>query len=743
VRPLHLELEGFLSYREPVTVDLESVTAAAIVGENGAGKTSLVEAMGWALYGKGRFRSPDDYVSVGAMQARVALHFEMAGSRYGVERIRKAGASARSDLRFAVLSRDGSEWVPVAGATMAEAQAEIERVVGLDFDTWEATSYIAQGRADVFTQLTPAGRKQLLAEVLELGRFELLADAAKARRLLEAARLEQLVSRVEQLRTLVEDRVMATSAAGEARARAERLESAVAAAELVLEGERRVLEEAKAKGAGAVAVRAALQNLIGRRDAEQRQATERLEASRARGDALRARMDAQLTTIAQLRGSVELRPALEAEVRELYASIEQSEGAGAAAREKVEQTRAALEREQLAAEQAARLVLEASDRIDHLSRGDHSSCFTCGQDLAPDLRDSIVRALTEAEEAHRDSARKHRENASAREAVLGDLVRDEQAARASAAHGRERVVEVERAIQRAKADKEREETERARQAELSGEIGLWEQEVEALTTELAGVDARYAEEEARLGAELAAASTAERSISAAEGREADARQRLQMQRVEHQEAVAALGAAEQLLSSLASSAAELEDVRADLTGATEQLRLWDLVVRMFGRDGLPALVIENAVPEIEEAANRWLGKLAAGRLSVRIESLRANKGGGIRETLDVIVCDADAERPLEGFSGGERQRVNLALRLALSELLASRAGHRIQALVLDEAFTALDAEGRQLAIEVIRALEDTFDLTLFVTHLHDMGEAFPQRLEITRDETSRVEVVPA
>jgi exonuclease SbcC len=741
VRPLRLELEGFLSYRDLVLVDLSDIAAAAIVGENGAGKTSLVEAMGWALYGKGRFRSPDDYVSVGAMQARVALRFEMAGVEYGVERIRKTGAGAKSDLRFGFAAEDGSAHA-LGGATIAETQAEIERVIGLDYDTWEATSYIAQGRADAFTQLTPAGRKQLLGEVLELGRFEALADAAKARRTAELVRVEHLGERVERLRGLVEDRVMATSAAGEARARSDRLESAVAAAELVLEGERRKLEEAKAKGAGAEGVRDALQHLIARRADEERQATERLEASRARGDTLRARMETQLATIAKLRGSVELVPALQSELRELHASIEQTEAAAAAARTRLEETSAEHGREILAQGQAEDLRNEATERINHLSRGDRSACFTCGQDLSGELRDELVRSLVGIRELQSERARGHQERAEALLVAMRDLGREEKAALAAIAHSRERVVELERALQRARADKEREETERARHEDLVEEIGQWEQGVEALTQELAGVGARYAEEEARLGAELEVSSAAERTISTAQGREADARQRLQLARAEHQRAVAELGAAEGRLTGLAADTAQLEEEQADLTRSTEQLRLWDVVVRMFGRDGLPALVIENAVPEIEAAANRWLEKLAAGRLSVRIESLRANKTGGIRETLDVIVSDGDADRPLEGFSGGERQRVNLALRLALSELLASRAGHRIQALVLDEAFTALDAEGRQLAIEVIRALEDTFDLTLFITHLPAMGDAFPTQLEVSKgDGSSRVEFV--
>lgn len=741
MRPLRLELENFLSYREPTSLDLSNVAAAAIVGPNGAGKTSLVEAVGWCLYGKGRFRSPDDYVSVGATHARVALTFDMGGQIFRVERIRKTGAGAKSDLRFEI--SDGIRVDPLAGATIAETQAEIERVVGLDYETWEATSYIAQGRADAFTQLTPAGRKQLLGEVLELGRFEALGDAARAHRSVESARADALSRRVTELSEASGRREEAELAVGAASARHDRLESAVAAAELVLEGERRKLEEARSGASDSERLRGELQNLLSRKGVAEHEAQGRLEGSRRRGDALRARMEAQQATIAKLRGSVELGPALKAELAELSASLERTQQVTAETRKKAERIRADHDREVLAGEQAGRLVMEASERIEMLSRGDHSSCFTCGQDLSQELRDAVVRGLVDTEETEGQEARKHRENAAALAAELRDLVHQEQAERTSIDLGRERIAEVSRAIERTAADAEQEESERRRREELAAEIGLWEQEADRLTAGLAEVAGDFVDEEARLRGELEASSSAEHGAELAESREADARQRLEASRTELVEAAKALGAAEQLAWSLAATTQELESAQADLAQASELERLWHLLAQMFGRDGLPALVIENAVPEIEAAANRWLEKLASGRLSVRIESLRANKGGGIRETLDVIVADADAERPLEGFSGGERQRVNLALRLALSELLASRAGHRIQSLVLDEAFTALDAEGRQLAIEVIRALEETFELTLFVTHLADMGEAFPVRLEISRDETSRVEVVPA
>jgi exonuclease SbcC len=101
VRPLSVELSGFRSFREPTRIDLSEVTAAALVGENGAGKTSIVEAIGWAFYGTGRQgKSPDEYVSTGAGECRVVVEFELAGQRYRVERQRSMAGGGKSSLHL-------------------------------------------------------------------------------------------------------------------------------------------------------------------------------------------------------------------------------------------------------------------------------------------------------------------------------------------------------------------------------------------------------------------------------------------------------------------------------------------------------------------------------------------------------------------------------------------------------------------------------------------------------------------
>ena len=84
------------------------------------------------------------------------------------------------------------------------------------------------------------------------------------------------------------------------------------------------------------------------------------------------------------------------------------------------------------------------------------------------------------------------------------------------------------------------------------------------------------------------------------------------------------------------------------------------------------------------------------------------------------------------FSGGERFRVDFALRIALSNVLAWRSGAPLPTLFIDEGFGTQDADGRDRILDVIKAIEDRFERILVITHLEEVKEAFPVRIEVTR-----------
>ena len=199
----------------------------------------------------------------------------------------------------------------------------------------------------------------------------------------------------------------------------------------------------------------------------------------------------------------------------------------------------------------------------------------------------------------------------------------------------------------------------------------------------------------------------------------------------HQE----VGAARQkvtVLDDLRTRKKTLEAERADLG---LQIGQYKTLERAFGKDGVPALLIEQALPQIEMKANEILGRLSDDTMRLHFETqarYKDEKRKDLRETLEIQVSDGAGLRDYELYSGGEAFRVNFAIRLALSEVLAQRKGARLQMLVIDEGFGSQDALGRQRLIQAINAVKGDFARILVITHLEELKDAFPTRIEVEK-----------
>jgi exonuclease SbcC len=193
------------------------------------------------------------------------------------------------------------------------------------------------------------------------------------------------------------------------------------------------------------------------------------------------------------------------------------------------------------------------------------------------------------------------------------------------------------------------------------------------------------------------------------------------------------------------AARRIKELQATITAETEKLRtakqdaeVCSLLASAFSRSGIPALMIESAVDTITDTANQMLLDLGAD-YRLRLSTQRVKKTGGITDTLDVLVDRGGIERPLENFSGGEKYRVNIALRMGLAAMLTSRAGAQADFLLVDEP-TDLDGPGMQALADVLTRLNRQ---VLLVTHHEELRERFPQQIQVSRASDvspSRVEV---
>jgi len=152
----------------------------------------------------------------------------------------------------------------------------------------------------------------------------------------------------------------------------------------------------------------------------------------------------------------------------------------------------------------------------------------------------------------------------------------------------------------------------------------------------------------------------------------------------------------------------------------------------FGKKGIQAVIIENAIPEIEAESNRILSRLTDNKMHVALITQAKNKSGGMSETLDLVMGDEVGTRNYELYSGGEAFKVNFALRIALSRLLARRAGAKLETLIIDEGFGSQDDASRSRLVKAIRLIQSDFSRVLVITHISDVKEMFPVQIQVSK-----------
>ncbi|MGQ9548294.1 MAG: AAA family ATPase [Roseiflexus sp.] len=180
------------------------------------------------------------------------------------------------------------------------------------------------------------------------------------------------------------------------------------------------------------------------------------------------------------------------------------------------------------------------------------------------------------------------------------------------------------------------------------------------------------------------------------------------------------------------AAGALAEAEAHRQTLLERKSLFDELTQAFGKKGIQAMLIETALPELEREANRLLSRMTDNQLHLTFETQRDTKKGDVAETLDIKIADALGTRVYDAYSGGEAFRLDFAIRIALSKLLARRAGARLETLIIDEGFGSQDARGRERLVEAIISVQHDFRRVLVITHIQELKDMFPVQIEIVK-----------
>src|SRR5437016_5619424 len=130
--PVRLRLHNFMCYRGEATLDLTGIHLACLAGENGHGKSALLDALTYALWGKTRAQREDDLITLSTDEMEVEMEFLLGPERYRILRKRsKRGKTRQTALELQVW--DGEQFIAQGGASARETQARITGLLRMSY----------------------------------------------------------------------------------------------------------------------------------------------------------------------------------------------------------------------------------------------------------------------------------------------------------------------------------------------------------------------------------------------------------------------------------------------------------------------------------------------------------------------------------------------------------------------------------------------------------------------------------
>ena len=847
--PVKLTLKNFLSYGEDVPpLDFTQFHVACLSGNNGQGKSALLDALTWTVWGEGRKASQEkkadnSLIRMGQRDMQTEFVFDLEGDRYRVIRgFFLAPKSSRSSLEFQVYNQEDNKYVSLTCPSVRKTQERIIKTLGIDYQTFINSAFILQGRIDEFSRKGARERKEVLSEILGLSRYDELVDLAKShlkevnniimtkdsrleyiaqelaqvdfykeriKELSEShSRISQKIEEKEEQINKLKDRVNFLKHKGEqfdeSIRRIERLGQEITRGQREIESKKEEIISCE----GIISQKETI--LLGFKD-YQRFNTEnnelvlklqkirkveeekilierKIESERAdlvieiRNKEDRHK-DLQIKAFQIEKWKTELSK-LEKKIKDIKFLEKESEEI----QEKGNKLKVRLSslKNQIAG--LEKDIGDNEEKIRLLRENPEGECPLCEAKLNADRKKKIEANLDgeiklnltgieklKREEEESDIQREKLVNRwkEIREGIKDKDTWQQQLSKAEFGHkeseqATKMMIGLQKEIKKIEKIIAEKNYALVEQKELRGlekqikNIGYDEERYRQLNRKIeelhnAPVErARLEEAEKKIDSLRTALAEWQENYQQKDLDFKDLEKKIEEIKIELKELPSLkerLAQEEQLLKSdlifregileerggyqskfeqCLKLEKEKKEMKEELEKSRQEKNIYEKLMVAFGKNGIQALIIENALPEIEEEANNLLAKLTNNGTQITIESLRDLKSGKIKETLDIKISDEMGVRDYEMYSGGEAFRIDFSIRIALSKLLARRAGTRLRTLVIDEGFGTQDEEGLDNIVQAIQSISDDFDKILVITHLESIKEAFPVRIEVTK-----------
>jgi len=847
--PIKLNLKNFLSYGENVPpLDFTQFHVACLSGHNGQGKSALLDAITWSVWGEGRKASQErkaDYslLRMGQEDMQVEFVFDLEGDRYRIIRnFAHIGKTSKAGLEFQIYDQKKNKYISLTCPSTRETQERIIKTLRLDYHTFINSAFILQGRTNEFSKKTARERKEVLSEILGLSRYDGLADLAKSYLkeinntiMAKDSRLKYITQELAQIdfykgkiKGLSENQSQISEKIKGKEWQIDKLKKGITSLQHKSEeasGSMRRIEQLRQeieRGEREIETKKeeilSCEKIISRKEtiltkfkdyqkfnAESGELTLKLQKLRKVEEEKilieRKIEDERANLVIGVKnkqdrykdlqvkiGQKEKNKAELLELEEKIKDIKTLEKESEEIQEQGNKLNVKISGKKNQIEGLEKDIKNDEEKIHLLRENPGGECPLCETKLdvekkgkiEANLNGEIKLKLAEIEKLEVEKLELNTEKGKllTRWMEIKESIKDkdiyqqqlsrlqleykesEQAAEMMAGldgeiekivktmemkdfavkeqeelrglekqikdidYGEARHFQVGNEIQRLQnAPVEKAKLEEAEKKVDSSKVTLNEWQKSSLQRDLDLKDLEKKIEKTTI--ELEELPSMKESLLQQE-------QLLKADLALKEEILEERGGYQSKFEQCLKLEKEKKEIDRELKESWQGKDIYEKLIVAFGKNGIQALIIENALPEIEEEANKLLAKLTSNSTQVSIESLRDLKSGRLKETLEIKISDELGTRDYELYSGGEAFRIDFSIRIALSKLLARRAGTRLRTLVIDEGFGTQDEEGLDNIVEAIRSISEDFDKILVITHLESLKDAFPVKIEVTK-----------